>query len=126
MTLGGPIGWWNTGFPMLVMSALAAALPYALHRHRSTSQIEVAVVIWASAGLVTVLSAWLFAWVYAWQGADVGAAFDENALATVRFFLGRGLASSLVWGPILGLIWFSLAQGVEAERARQKLEEEGS
>jgi len=114
-----PIGWANTGLPLAVLVAGAVVLPRLFSDANSLSQRRLK---WAI--LLTVLSliglgALIFAGVYAWGGAGVGAAFNLDGLATVLFFLRLSLKSALLWGPVLLLVWFVMAQGVEKRRGEE-------
>ncbi len=117
-----PISVLNTGLPLLLLGALALLLPFAMVRRDSRAHLEVAVGIWASAGLLLLAGAGVFAAVYAAEGARVGAALSDAPLATGWFFLKLSGYAALVWGPVLALAWLGLAQRVEkrkgADRAR--------
>ncbi|MDJ0825249.1 MAG: hypothetical protein QNJ16_07085 [Rhodobacter sp.] len=111
-----PIGLWNTGLPLVVLGALAVALPWLLVRRATRSHREVAVTIWSSAGLLLIAGAAVFAVLYAVRGAGVAAALAEAPLATAWFFLRLSGFAAVVWAPLLGLVWLGLAQGVERRR----------
>ena len=111
-----PIGWWNTGFPLLLLGGLAVGFPWLLVAKDTRSQREVAVVIWASAGLLLVAGAVVFAVIYWVLGIGVWAALGEAPLAVSWFFLRQSGFAAVVWGPILALVWFAMAQGVEKRK----------
>lgn len=111
-----PIGWSNTGLPLALLGLLAVLIPWVLVRRETRSHLEVAVTIWASAGLLLVAGAVIFAMIYAGQGKPVGALLSEAPLATFWFFLRQSGYAALVWVPILALTWLGLAQGVEKRR----------
>ncbi len=111
-----PIGFWNTGVPVLVLGALAVLVPRWLCPPRTRSQGEVAVAIWAAAGVLLLVGAGLFVLIYAVSGTDVWGAFALAPVSTSMFFLWLSGFSALVWVPILALVWLGLAQGVEKRK----------
>jgi hypothetical protein len=98
---------------MALIAALAVLVPWALLRKDTRSQREVALTIWASAGVMLIASGLVYALLYAARGHEVWAAFTQAPLATAWFFMGIAGYAALLWVPILGLVWFSMAQGVE-------------
>jgi hypothetical protein len=117
-----PIGLWNTGFPLVLLAGLAAGMPWLLAGRQTRSQREVAIVIWASAGVVLLAGAAVFAAVYGARGVGVWAAMGAAPLATAGFFLRLSGFAALVWGPILALVWLGLAQGVEKRKGEVREE----
>ena len=111
-----PIGLWNTGAPLVLLGALAAGLPWLLAGRQTRSQREVAVAVWASAGMLLLAGAAVFAVVYELRGVGVRAAMSAAPLATTGFFLRLSGFAALIWGPLLALVWLGLAQGVEKRK----------
>lgn len=111
-----PIGWWNTGFPLLLLGALALGLPRWLVARATRSQREVALAVWASAGLLLVAGAIVFAAIYSARGVGVWAAFSAAPMASAWFFLRLSGFAALAWGPVLALVWLGMAQAVEKRR----------
>lgn len=111
-----PIGWWNTGFPLLLLGGLAVGLPWLLVAKATRSQREVAVVIWASAGVLLLTGAGVFAVIYEAGGVGVWAALGSAPVAVAGFFLRLSGFAAVVWAPILALVWFAMAQGVEKRK----------
>lgn len=111
-----PISFLNTGLPLILLGALAVALPYVLVPRATRKHWEVAVAIWAAAGFLLLAGAFVFAAIYGWQGKPIGAAFAEAPLATLWFLLGVSGYAVVAWGPILLLVWFGLAQRVEKRK----------
>ncbi len=119
-----PIGFWNTGFPLGLMAVLAIVLPRVLVKRNTRSQSEVAVTIWASGGILFLVGAGVFAVIYHMRGYDVFEAFAEGPWATAAFFFGFSAYAAIVWAPILGLVWFGMAQGVEARKGEDMWRDE--
>ena len=112
-----PIGLTNTVLPLVGLGACAAVLPWILVDRQSRSHSEVAIVIWATAGIMLFLGAAVFALLYALGGIDVAGALAAAPWVTTQFFLGRAGYAALVWGPVLVLVWLGLSQRVERLRA---------
>ena len=116
-----PVGFWNTFVPVGLLAVLAVAVPWMLVRRETRSHVEVAVAIWASAGVMLILSGLVFAVIYGLQGARVWGVFLEAPLATAWFFLKAAGYAAILWVPILGLVWFGMAQGVERRRGEDQM-----
>lgn len=114
-----PIGWWNTGFPLVLLAGLAVVLPRVLVAGKTRSQWEVFVGVWASAGLLLVAGAVVFALIYEARGVAVAGAFGQAPLASAWFFLRLSGFAALIWGPLLALVWFGMAQGVEKRKGEE-------
>ena len=112
----GPIGFWNTGFPLALLGGLAVVLPRLLVSGATRSQRVVAIAILLASLLLLVAGAVVFAVIYAASGVSVWAALAEAPLATAWFLLGQSLVAAVVWGPVLALVWFGMAQGVERRK----------
>ena len=70
----GPIGFWNTGFPLALLGGLAGVLPRFLVARATRSQRAVAIAILLAALLLLVAGAVVFAVIYAASGVAVWAA----------------------------------------------------
>lgn len=116
MISGEPIGWVNTGLPLLILAVLALVLPRLFASRATRSQRSVSVSILISSICLLICGAAVFAGVYGYRGAGVGAALGEAPFVTALFFLRLSAMAALLWGPVLALVWFGLAQGVEARR----------
>jgi hypothetical protein len=116
-----PIGWWNTGFPLLLLGGLAVVVPWALLPRSTRSQWDVALTVWAAAGVLLLAGAVLFALIYGARGVGVRAAFTQAPLATSWFFLRLSGFAALIWGPLLGLMWLGLAQKVEKRKGEDQM-----
>lgn len=112
-----PIGLTNTVLPLVGLGACAGVLPWILVNRKSRSHSEVAVVIWATAGIMVLLGAAVFAVLYALGGINVAGALATAPWVTTQFFLGRAGFAALVWAPVLMLVWLGLSQRVERLRA---------
>lgn len=119
-----PISWTNSILPMAIIGALAVIVPWRLVRRGTRSHWEVALTVWASAGVMLIVSGSVFAALYAARGHEVGAAFGEAPFATAWFFMKISGYAAILWVPILALVWFGMAQRVERrrgeDRARQR------
>ncbi len=111
-----PIGWLNTALPMALLMLVALVLPRLLSGKSTRSQWAVSGAVAVTAVFLCLLGGGVFAVVYQVSGASATAAFAENILPTTLFFFGMSLKAVLFWGPVLILVWFGLAQGVERRR----------
>ena len=118
-----PIGWANTGLPLLILGALAVLLPQVLVPAATRSQGEAARGIVLSALAVLAAGVAVFAGLYAARGAAVGQAAVAMPVATALFFLRLSGLAALFWGPVLALVWLGKAQGVERRRGEDAMRE---
>ena len=116
MIVAAPIGWMNTGLPLVLLVGAAIVLPRVLARRDTASHLAVIGAIGATVLSLIVAGAVIFAFIYAAQGSEVRAAFGENALVTILFFAQLSAKFALAWAPILALVWFVKAQAVEKQR----------
>lgn len=121
MIAAEPIGWWNTGLPLVVLGVLALVLPHLLVARGTRSHRVVLVGVVISAGLVLVAGEVVFAVIYGASGVGVWEAFRQAPLATGGFFLRLSGFAALVWGPLLVLVWLGLAQGVEKRKGEDEV-----
>ena len=110
------IGLWNTGLPLLILGALAVVFPRLLVRRDTRAQWEVLVGIWASAGFLLIAGAVIFALIYGARGAPVAEVAGAAPLAVAVFFLRLSGYAAILWVPLLALVWFGMAQGVEKRK----------
>ena len=110
-----PIGWWNTGFPLVLLGGLAVVVP-RLFVGQTRSQRVVMLAILASVGVLLVVGALVFMGLYGWRGVGVWAALGVAPVATGWFFLRLSGFAAMLWGPVLALVWLGLAQGVEKRK----------
>ncbi len=115
-----PIGFVNTGVPLALLAVLAVVLPWLLVRRGTRSHWEVGLSIWASAGFLLLAGAGVFALVYGWRGVEVGTALAAAPVATAWFFLRLTGFAAMLWVPVLALVWFGMAQGVEKRRGEER------
>ena len=111
-----PIGWLNTGLPLVLLVGGAIILPRLISRRKTRSHLVLMLAIVSTALCLIVFGAMIFTTIYVLQGTEVSAAFSENAPATVVFFLLLSTKFALAWAPILALVWFVAAQAVEKRR----------
>ena len=107
------IGWWNTGFPLVLLSVLAALLPWWIVPGKTRAHSTVAAGVLTSAVMLFAIGAGLMALIYAARGAEIQAAFDVAPDGVVVFFLRLSAFTAMAWGPILVLVWLAMAQRVE-------------
>ena len=97
----------NAILPLVVLVALTVALP-ALLAGSTLSQGRLSVAIGVTAVVVWAVGAALLAALYA--------QVNGGAEAGVWHYLTRSGLLGLMWGPVLALVWFMRAQGVERRR----------
>lgn len=107
------IGLLNTGLPIAIMATLSLLLPRLFVAPDCRSQNKVTRAMLFTSLSLLLIGCVLFAVIYQIDGSLVGDAFAAAPFATGLFFLRLSAMSALVWLPILGLRWFSLAQRVE-------------
>jgi len=116
MTQAQPIGLLNTGLPVAALLVLAIFLPRLLAPAQTRSHKIVAAATGLSALVLVVFGAFIFAGSYAIQGHPVMATFASDPLALMLFFLWQAAKTALIWLPVLGMVWFGMAQKVETRR----------
>ncbi|MBV1867327.1 MAG: hypothetical protein KUG69_05405 [Marinosulfonomonas sp.] len=116
MNQAEPIGLLNTGLPVTVLAVLAIVLPRLLAPSQTRSHRLVGSAVGLSALVLLVVGAIIFAATYSVQGHPVLATFKSDPLAIMLFFLRLAAKASLIWLPVLGLVWFGMAQKVENHR----------
>lgn len=112
-----PIGFLNTGVPLVILGALAFALPRVFVPAHSRTHRRVVLGVAMAAVVLLIGGAGGIALIYGWQGIGVSGAFAQSPGATVGFFLRKGALAAIIWGPILGYAWLSLSQRVEQRRS---------
>lgn len=123
MIASEPIGWVNTGLPLAVLAGAAVVLPRLVVPGDTRSQRVVMVSVLVSAIALLLLGAAVFAVVYGVRGVGVGAAFATAPMAACIFFLRLSAMAALLWGPVLALVWFAMAQAVEVRRGEDVMRE---
>jgi hypothetical protein len=58
----------------------------------------------------------IFAAVHTMRGNDVIGAISTDTMLTLGYLGWLSAKAALIWGPVLALVWFSLAQHVEKRR----------
>jgi len=117
-----PIGLTNTGVPVAVLELAAVGLP-RLIAGRTLSQGRLALAVAVTVLALLGLGALLFAALYALQGAPLRAAWAGDRAAVVAFFLWLAMKAALLWGPVLALVWYVMAQAVERRRGEAVMRE---
>lgn len=121
MIASAPIGWINTGLPVTILALAAVLVPGRIAPRETRSHKAVMFAVALTAVIMVLLGAAIFAVVYWFSGAGVPAALSEAPLATMVYFFRLSLMAALLWGPILALVWFSMAQSVEKRRGQDKV-----
>ena len=111
-----PIGWWNTGFPTVLLGGLGVFLPWLITPKNTRSHRTVSMSILASGIFLLIAGALVFAVVYSARIDGIWGTFTAAPLATFGYFLKLSVYAAMLWVPILALVWFGLAQGVEKRR----------
>ena len=111
MSVFAPLGWSNAILPLAALLALTVGLPMLIGPTLSQGRLAIGVGVTAVA--VLVVGAGLMGWAYA--GVNDVALFD-GGWARAWFLIGRSALMSLLWAPVLALVWLVRAQGVERRR----------
>ena len=111
-----PIGLVNTVLPIAVLAVLAIVMPRLITGGETLAHRRVIVAVVLSTLLLIALGAALFAMAYGMRGVPLFGTFAQAPLATGAFFLRLSALAALIWLPLLALVWYSLAQGVEHRR----------
>lgn len=114
-----PITFLNTGLPVFLMAIAAWVVPVLLGRTAADQQALMRGIV-ASALIILLLGAVLFAGIYQAGGIPVAGAFADAPLSVGGFFARTALTAGIIWGPVLALAWFVLAQGVERRKGEDR------
>jgi len=115
-----PIGIINTGVPLVVLMAGALVVPRLVLDATTLSHRVLARGVLLSALILMVLGAGMLAVIYQWRGSDVTGAFAADPVATLDELFRVSAKASLFWVPVLALVWFAQAQGVERRRGEAR------
>lgn len=99
--------------PVGLIGVAAVALPLALTPRGTRSQKRLAFVVLMSALGLFVLGGALFAFLYEVDGVPVIQTLRDAPGQMFGFLARRAALASLIWLPLLGLAWLSLARRVE-------------
>lgn len=99
--------------PVGLIGVAAIALPLALTPRGTRSQKRLTVSVLFSALGLFVLGGALFAFLYEVDGVPVIQAMRDAPGQMLGFLARRAAMASLIWLPLLGLAWLSLARRVE-------------
>ena len=111
---------WTVGtlLPLITLGALGAAVPMAVARRFPDTLKGLAWSLGVSICLLVLAGGLLFVLLYGDRGVELSALASSPGQA-VRHFAVLGIKSALVWGPVTALTALTLAQGVEARRAKR-------
>lgn len=108
----------STLVPIVTLALAGGVLPIFLSGRFPDTLNGLAKALALAAAALIVLGAILFAALYSDAGISF-ATLAERPVDSVRHFLGLGLKAALIWGPILLLVGFGLAQGVERRKGER-------
>lgn len=103
----------SVALPVCVLAVLAVVLPLLITPKNTRSQRRLAISVMMSVLVLLVIGAAFMAVLYLAEGADVGAKIIRNPLYVLIFFSKRSGMAALIWGPLLALAWFGMAQKIE-------------
>lgn len=103
----------SVAVPVCVLAALAFVLPLLITPRDTRSQRRLAMSVILSAMVLVVIGAVFMGGLYAREGGRFSHMVAQNPLFAVIFFVKRSVMGALVWGPILALAWFNMAQKIE-------------
>ena len=115
-----PIGLWNTAVPLVVLMAAALMVPRLFIDRTTLSHWDVGRGMLFAAALLATAGAAFLAVTYQWNGSNVWGAFLVDPGATLVELLRVSFKASLFWLPVLAIVWFSMAQGVERRRGEEQ------
>ncbi len=99
-------GFWDVGLPLIVLAALAVAVPVVTVPRGAIDQGRLAVGMGLAAAVVFAGALGWFT-LFHWQAGD---GFRWGAV------LRPALMTAMVWGPVWALVWLVRAQGVERRK----------
>ncbi len=112
------IGFLNTAVPLGVLALLAVLLPRVLVDRDTRSHGKVLHGIALSAGFLVAIGFLISIAVTQMRGFEAVGQFEIEPFAAIWVHLRLSLMAAIVWVPVLGLVWFGHAQGVEARRGQ--------
>ncbi|MEM6482949.1 MAG: hypothetical protein AAF681_13965, partial [Pseudomonadota bacterium] len=107
------VSFGNTALPLAILALLAAVLPYMLSPRDTRSHARVVVGIGLTALLMMVVSGVVFALIDTRDLPNGGA---TGVMIIAWFYLRSAFGAAAIWGPVLAIVWLSLAQRVEKRR----------
>ena len=110
-----PITFLNTGLPVMVMALAAWWVPLYLARKAHNQQALMRAILTSALG-VLITGAVIFAGIYQTGGIPVLAALLDQPTVVGGYFARLSLIAGIIWGPVLALAWYVLAQGVERRK----------
>ncbi|MFY0679126.1 MAG: hypothetical protein JXR13_00995 [Thalassovita sp.] len=112
------IGLANTAVPLGVLAVLVLVLPHYMVDGATRSHATVLRGI-GGVACMTLAAGFVMSMVVTQiRGYNVLAQLQADPLTGAMIHGRLAALSALVWGPILALVWFSKAQGVEARRGQ--------
>ena len=108
----------TVALPVTVMAVCGFYLPRVLTPKRARRQRHAIYATCVSAVVLWWGTAAMMAGLYGLSSAPVAAAGVAAPVVTVVYFLKRAASAVIVWGPMLALGWFSVAQRIERLKAQ--------
>ncbi|MBO9473903.1 hypothetical protein J7413_10180 [Shimia sp. R10_1] len=112
------IGFWNTLVPLAALGLLAVFLPRVLVDRETRSHGKLLHGIALTAAFLVAIGFMISIAVTQMRGFEAVGHFEIDPLGAAWVHLRLSLMTAIVWAPVLGLVWFGQAQGVEARRGQ--------
>ncbi len=113
------IGFVNTGLPLIVLGVLAVLIPRFVVDGDTRFHSKVALGFGVTAVILFGVGYAMSVVLTHTRGVHALAPGSSPELGTAFWMhLRLSLMAAIVWAPILGLVWFGHAQGVEARRGQ--------
>lgn len=103
----------SVALPVCVLAALAFILPLVVTPASTRSQRRLMISVSLSSLALLVIGTVLMAVLYQAEGVDLVGAIAHSPVDTIVFFVKRSGLAALIWGPLLALAWFNMAQKIE-------------
>lgn len=116
-----PEGFAITALPLAILGIVALALPYLLVPRDTRSHRSLGLGIAVTASVLLILGPILYA-VFDTRDLYNTSSLPET-LTIARIVIVDSLSATLLWVPILGLVWFGKAQRIEKLRGEDMAKE---
>ena len=104
--------------PICLLGIVAVLIPRALFARMPRTLTAVGLNMLISSVALIVVGAFLFSILYALQGQGIAMAIAAQPMAFLIEFLTLGLSAAIIWGPILLIDVFGLAQKTEVSNQK--------
>lgn len=89
--------------PALALAVLGWLVPRLLAKVWPEGVWPLLLLAFVATVILLALAAGFFVLLYVWQGAPLAALFEPGLVVGLAYFLRLGLASALIWAPIMTL-----------------------